>query len=80
MMAIVLLALYGFAWGLRRGASACLALCMPSIIPALVREKGGWLSGLKIALFFNLPRIVLLTILGALLGAGGYALRFFHLF
>jgi len=74
MFAIILLALYGFAWGIRRGASACLALCMPAIIPALVREKGGWKKGFMVALYFNLPRIFLLTLLGAVMGAGGYAL------
>jgi hypothetical protein len=73
MLATIALALYGFVWGLRRGFSSCLALCIPVIIPALMSEKGGWRSGLKTAFLFNLPRILLLTILGLAIGAGGYA-------
>lgn len=75
MLAVMALALYGFVWGIRRGVSACLALCMPLIIPTLMEEKGGWRKGFKVALYFNSPRIVMLTILGAIIGAGGYALR-----
>jgi sulfite exporter TauE/SafE len=63
-----------FALGLKRGASACMALCVPSIIPAIADRKDGWKGGLKVSLLFNLPRIAVLTCLGAGLGATGYAL------
>lgn len=65
--------LYGFLWGVRRGASTCMALCVPVIIPTLVENKGDWKKGVKIALYYNTPRIVILTILGIGIGAGGYA-------
>ncbi|MCK4756830.1 MAG: hypothetical protein KAS67_00080 [Thermoplasmata archaeon] len=65
----------GFLWGIRRGASSCLALCIPSIMPTLVEERGTWKKGLKIALWFNAPRVLLLTLLGAAIGAGGYIIR-----
>jgi sulfite exporter TauE/SafE len=71
MLEIIALA---FALGLKRGASACMALCVPSIIPAIADRKDGWRGGLKVALLFNLPRILVLTCLGAALGATGYAL------
>ncbi len=74
MLATIALALYGFVWGIRRGFSSCLALCVPTIIPTLMREKGGWRKGLTIALLFNAPRIIFLTILGIAIGAGGYAI------
>ncbi len=75
MLPVIVLALYGFAWGLRRGASACMALCVPSIIPTITRAKDGWWGGFKVALLFNIPRIVALTILGAVMGAAGYFFR-----
>jgi hypothetical protein len=39
-----------------------------------MKEKGGWRRGMTIALLFNAPRIILLTILGLVIGAGGYAI------
>ncbi len=74
MLATIALVLYGFVWGIRRGASTCLALCVPAIIPTLIREGGGWKRGLKIGFLFNAPRIIILTILGIGIGAGGYAI------
>jgi len=72
MLAQVAGVLYGFLWGLRRGASTCMALCVPVIIPMLVEERGDWRKGVKVALYYNTPRIVLLTLLGIAIGAGGY--------
>ncbi len=72
MLALLGGILYGFAWGIRRGASSCMALCVPAIIPALIEEKGSWRKGFMIAFYYNLPRIVVLTILGMAIGAGGY--------
>jgi hypothetical protein len=69
MLSALMLLLYGFGWGLRRGASVCVALCVPSIMPRLVDGNKGWRSGLWTAFLYNLPRIVALTALGAAIGA-----------
>jgi len=71
MFGLMLVLLYGFAMGLRRGFGSCLALCMPSLVPALIEQGGGWRKGLRIALWFNAPRVILLTLVGAGIGAGG---------
>jgi len=71
MLGLLVILLYGFLMGLRRGFSSCLALCMPSLIPTLIERGGGWRSGVKVALLFNAPRIFLLTLVGAAIGAGG---------
>ena len=75
MLAILGTLAIGFLWGIRRGASSCLALCIPSIVPTLVEERGDWKKGFKIAAWFNAPRVLLLTLLGAVIGAGGYIIR-----
>ncbi len=75
MLSMINALIIGFLWGIRRGSSSCLALCIPSIVPTLVEERGNWKSGLKIALWFNAPRILLLSLLGAVIGAGGYIIR-----
>jgi hypothetical protein len=72
MLATLFVLLYGFLMGLRRGASSCLALCMPSLVPTLLEDGGTWKKGVKIALWFNAPRIIFLTILGMAIGAGGF--------
>lgn len=72
MLSALMLVLYGFVWGLRRGASVCVALCVPSIMPRLVEGEKGWKSGLRTAFLYNLPRMVALTALGAAIGAAGF--------
>ncbi|MBA3046454.1 MAG: hypothetical protein KKH41_04090 [Candidatus Thermoplasmatota archaeon] len=72
MMAILAVLVYGFIMGLRKGASSCLALCMPSLVPAIIEDGRDWKSGAKIALWFNAPRMLFLTLLGGAVGAGGF--------
>jgi sulfite exporter TauE/SafE len=72
MYAILALVLYGFGWGLRRGASVCMALCVPAILPRLTESGGSWKSGLRAALLYNAPRMFALTALGAGIGAVGF--------
>jgi sulfite exporter TauE/SafE len=75
MFDVLILLAVGFGWGLRRGASVCATLCLPAIFPTIVEQKGGWKGGFKVALLFNLPRIVALTILGAVVGLAGFLLH-----
>jgi sulfite exporter TauE/SafE len=74
MLSELMLMLYGFGWGLRRGASVCIALCVPSIMPRLVDGEKGWKSGVWTAFLYNVPRIVALTALGAAIGAAGFTI------
>jgi sulfite exporter TauE/SafE len=75
MFPVLALVLYGFGWGLRRGASVCMALCVPAIIPRLAEGEGGWKSGARTALIYNAPRIAVLTALGACIGVAGFSAR-----
>ena len=74
MLATLAILLYGFFMGMKRGMSSCLALCVPSIVPTLLEQKGSWKSGVKVALWFNVPRIFFLTLLGLVIGAGGFVI------
>ncbi len=74
MITTLIILIYGFIMGMKRGASSCLALCMPSIIPTIIEEGGSWKKGVGVALWFNAPRIFFLTLLGMVIGAGGFVL------
>jgi len=67
MLELLFLILYAFAWGLRKGSVVCVTICAPGIIP-YVAEKQGDANPLKLAFLFNLPRIIALTALGAVVG------------
>ncbi|MGQ9582824.1 MAG: hypothetical protein ACUVV6_04840 [Thermoplasmatota archaeon] len=54
--------------GLLRGLSLCLLVRAPGLVPVLVSEGSGPLRSLYLALLLSLPRLLLLTALGALLG------------
>ena len=57
-----------FLWGLSRGLTTCLFLCAPGMIPLLVNERARPLRSLWLGFLLSLPRILLLTILGAGIG------------
>ena len=61
-----------FVLGMVRGASICAVVCAPGMIPYLVMKKCSWQECLRLGLIFNLPRIILLTILGMIVGALSY--------
>jgi len=69
-MGAVLLAF--FIWGLARGLSTCLFLCAPGMVSIMVNERAGMLRSLRLGLVLSLPRILLLTSLGAVLGLAGF--------
>jgi sulfite exporter TauE/SafE len=57
-----------FLWGLSRGLTTCLFLCAPGMIPVLVNERAGVLRSLWLGFLLSLPRVLLLTLLGAVIG------------
>jgi len=61
--------------GLVRGSSICLIACAPGIVPYLVSKQYGWRKSLQLAVLFNLPRIILLSLLGILVGILGFTLK-----
>jgi sulfite exporter TauE/SafE len=54
--------------GLAKGLSLCLITCAPGIVPYLVSKQYDWKKCLRLGIIFNLPRIIVLTILGVILG------------
>jgi len=57
-----------FLWGLSRGLTTCLFLCAPGMIPVMVNERAGLFRSLWLGFLLSLPRILLLTALGAVIG------------
>jgi len=57
-----------FLWGLSRGLTTCLFLCAPGMIPVMVNERAGVLRSLWLGFLLSLPRVLLLTALGAIIG------------
>ncbi|MDY6966032.1 MAG: sulfite exporter TauE/SafE family protein [Halobacteriota archaeon] len=58
-----------FTAGATRGFVVCTTTCGPVLASYVATEYDrGWLNGLKAGLIFNLPRIALITIVGAVLG------------
>ena len=65
---VIFLLGYALFWGMRKGASVCVTICTPSLIPHIIEKKMSWRQGLKAGILFNLPRIIFLTAIGALIG------------
>jgi len=66
-MVVFFLLGYAFLWGLRKGSTFCVALCMPALMPTIT-YLSSWKEGLKAGVKFNIPRIFLLSAFGGLLG------------
>lgn len=64
---IVLLSL-AFLWGLTRGTSICATVCAPGMVSYIAVNKYSWKQAAKLGLIFNLPRIIILTVLGGIVG------------
>lgn len=48
--------------------------CAPGIMPYLISKRYDWRKCLKLALLFNLPRIIILTVGGILIGIAAFIL------
>ena len=58
-----------FTAGITKGSTVCTMTCGPVLASYVATEYDkGWLNGLRAGLIFNLPRIVLITIFGAIVG------------
>jgi len=58
--------------GVVRGSSICMIACAPGIVPYLISKKYDWRKCLKLAIIFNIPRIIVLTVFGVLIGILAY--------
>jgi len=65
---------YAFFWGLRKGSMICATVCAPGLLPYIGEKRVGWKRGVWMGVVFNLPRMVLLTLLGAVLGYVAYTM------
>lgn len=58
-----------FTAGITKGSTVCTMTCGPVLASYVATEYDkGWFNGLRAGLIFNLPRIVLITIFGAIVG------------
>lgn len=63
-----------FLFGLFQGLTICNLTCGPLLFLRLAGRGKGARDGLRISLLYGLPRILILTTLGALLGGLGYTI------
>ena len=68
MGSVALFFLSLFVLGLSRGAVICTTVCGPGLISYLVLNRKSPRQSLKLTFFFCIPRILLLTILGGVVG------------
>ncbi|MDI6916964.1 MAG: hypothetical protein QMC80_04115 [Thermoplasmatales archaeon] len=54
--------------GIVRGAGVCSMVCAPGILSYIASKKVNWKEGLRYGFIFSIPRIVVLTILGGVIG------------
>ena len=54
--------------GLIRGTSVCATVCAPGMVSYIVVNKFSWRESAMLGLIFNLPRILVLTAVGAIVG------------
>ncbi len=63
-----------FFWGLIRGTTVCLSICVPGLLPYLAEKPRGAWGGAKFGLLLCLPRLVIFTVIGFIWGAVSYAI------
>jgi cytochrome c biogenesis protein CcdA len=70
------LAVFGvlFLFGLFQGFTVCNLTCGPLLFLRLAGRGRGAKEGVRISFLYGLPRILILTLLGSLLGALGYTI------
>jgi hypothetical protein len=54
--------------GLVRGSSVCSMVCAPGVLSYIASKKANWKEALCYGIFFSIPRILVLTVLGGVIG------------
>lgn len=60
------------ALGMLKGSGVCATICAPGLIPYIADKKRDWRYGLKVGILFNIPRVLLLTFAGGVIGYLGF--------
>ena len=63
-----------FFWGLARGTTICLSICVPGLLPYLAEKPRGPWDGAKFGMLLCLPRLLIFTAIGIAWGAVSYAI------
>jgi len=63
-----------FFWGLARGTTICLSICVPGLLPYLAEKPRGPWGGAKFGALLCLPRLLIFTVIGIAWGAVSYAI------
>lgn len=63
-----------FFWGLARGTTICLSVCVPGLLPYLAEKPRGPRDGARFGLLLCVPRLVIFTLIGVAWGAISYAI------
>lgn len=74
MESLIAILILMFLLGTVQGLTVCNLTCGPLLILRLAGQSRGAREGLGLSFLFSLPRIIILTILGALLGALGFSI------
>ena len=63
-----------FFWGLARGTTICLSVCVPGLLPYLAEKPRGPWDGARFGALLCLPRLLIFTGIGIAWGAISYAI------
>lgn len=63
-----------FFWGLARGTTICLSVCVPGLLPYLAEKPRRASDGARFGLLLCLPRLLIFTVIGIAWGAISYAI------
>jgi hypothetical protein len=63
-----------FFWGLARGTTICLSVCVPGLLPYLAEKPRGPRDGARFGFLLCAPRLLIFTAIGVVWGAVSYAI------
>jgi hypothetical protein len=63
-----------FFWGLARGTTICLSVCVPGLLPYLAERPRGSREGARFGFLLCAPRLLIFTVIGVIWGAVSYAI------